>query len=156
MNREAPEILQQLSGYRWWLRKYRGLCLKTGVWTLLVVAVVAFGLYMAGLESFDRWEILFAGGMLLFFAGYGVYQLGLLAVSFFRKPAYCWFGTVEKTLHLRLPNRRTRALIITASVQGKTIDGVCQHKTYHLAQPGQRVVLFSYDGSHIYCVHPEM
>lgn len=156
MKDNPAETLRELSGYRWWNRQYRARCLKTSLWIYAVVAVIAAALYFAGLETFETWEVLFAAATLLFFAAYGTYQLLLLLRSFFRKPTGCWFGTVKETRRILLPNRNTKALIITADVNGKPLDGICQSKTYYRAERGQKVVLFTFDEKNVYCVHPDM
>ena len=156
MKQESAKQLRRLSGYRWWLRQYRGGLLKTSLWIFAVVAVVGAGLYFAGLHRFETWEVLFAGGLLLFFALYGLSLWGKLLKSFFRRPTQYWYGTVKETRRTLLPNRNIRALIVTAEVNGKPVDAVCQSKTYHRAEKGQQVLLFTFDEKTVYCVHPEM
>lgn len=148
--------LGSLSGFRWWKRRQRWRYFRIGIWLILLPAIIAIALWVAGLENYSSGELLFALAFLLFFVGYGLYQWFLLLQTFRWQPSQCWFGTVVSTHITRLPNRRIRDMRIVAKVGEKQLEGICEAKTYRMAQPGQRILLFTVKGDQLYCVHPEM
>lgn len=144
------------SGFRWWKRQQRRRYFQTGIFLILLPAIIGAALYIAGLENYSTGEVLFAAAFLLSFIAYGFYQLVLLVQTYRWQPKQYWFGTILSAHITYLPNRRVRNWNIVAEVNGKQMEAICHPKTYRLAQPGQQILLFTVKGDKLYCVHPEM
>lgn len=153
---EENRSIETLTGYRWWLRKKRSryLCTFAGV----TAAVVLMGLLarFAGLDGMDSSDIVGGIAILLAFEAVAVYQLILWCRTFRRRVVGAWTGVVREKHKTRYPNKRVKSYHITADVNGTLMTTVCLKQTYYRAEPGQQILLFTYGGSCIHSVHPEV
>lgn len=156
MNYSEKSHVEKMSGYLWWKKRKRTALARRALIIILMDFAIFWAVCLADLSSFKRSDLLFGCCTLLFFLGYGLYQLVLLFKSFAWRIDQYWYGTITDMYQTRHPNRRIKDSVITASISGKSMDGICLSQTYHRANIGDQVLLFTLGDDTVMVVHPHM
>lgn len=148
--------MENLPGYLWWKKRKRAEMIKMAIMIIAMDIIVFWALSIIGFNSFKRADLLFGGFVLLFFLVYGLYKLVLLIKSYTWKIDKYWYGVITGMYQTRHPNRRIKDSRIIATVNGKSMEGICLSQTYQCANIGDEVFLFTLGDDVVMAVHPHM
>lgn len=156
MERHPHQKIEDMSGYRWWIRRKRSCYFQDFLTILFVLAAFVAGMYLIGFDTFETKEIIFVTVLVLLIFAFAMRQLLLTIKTFTWQIDAYWFGTITDMRRNLKSNKKLKNYRLTADVQGKSMEGICLTKTYYKAEVGQEILLFTIGTDVVYCVHPRM
>lgn len=148
--------LEELDTFKWWKKRRRRRYLSVALLILVLEAFVGIGMFAFAAPPTQAEDIAFGiVGMLGFFL-VAFYFLHKWVKSASLKPTDAVKAiVVEKSRFSkkRMKRYENRAYYLTARIDTKLEEGLCEVETYRAVQPGDPVVFFRMNSKQFFAVH---
>lgn len=146
----------EFSGIRWWLKKRRRYYFQN----ILTIALF-FGFFgplflQVPADTMTMTDWMLIAPLALMMAFFGGYQLWQWLRTYRLKIQDCKMGTVKDMYRVVKRRKKSRSYRIVVDVNGKEVEAISQLRTYHKAEKGDKMLLFTIGGDTVFCVHPDM
>lgn len=151
--------VNKLSGFIWWKKQTQFSYLIFVLITTSLLTLCSIAIYnIAVVQKEHIPNIILILAVLGLFAVFDVFMFKALLGTINCRIHQYWYCPVVSFHRNTGRKNDTNSYYIILDVDGKEIEANCYSKTYHTAQKGQTLLLFTVDDKceRFYCVHPEM
>lgn len=153
---EINDDLKEWQTFKWWKKRQRKRYLRIALLIIVLEMIVCGCVLIFPMQYIEEKDIVFGGVSMALFLCLAVYFIyKCLKITSLNPTDVINVIVVEKSRFSkkRLNQRENRAYYLTAFIDGKQVEGLCEVETYRVVQVGDPAIFFRMDSKQYFAIH---